>query len=855
MNTAKLPGQATRWLLEPRIELLRMLREPAFIIPVLAFPTLFYLLFGALLNRGSGAEYLLATYGVFGVMGVALFGFGVNVATDREHGYLTWRRTLPAPASGLLTARLVMAALIAVVVSLLLASAGVLFGNVRLEPSQWLLLLAVNLAGVLPFAAIGMYVGTLTSASAAPVVLNLIYLPMAFLGGLWLPLSMLPPAFGQLAPLWPAWHQSQLALKVIGRDAGLGAGVHLAVLAAVALAFLTLARRRLGVVSRTGRRPWVGLAVAGVLVSVAATATALRPGPAPAPEPAAGFVVEGARIFDGRSDLGAGTVVVRGGHIHAVGGDVQPPAGLPVVDGRGMTLLPGLIDAHVHAFGAAQQDMVRLGVTTGLDMHGPAARLPAIRAARLDPDHRVADLWAAGTAVTVAGGHGTQYGIPVPVVDATTGLDAFIAARVAEGADFIKLIIEDLGSYGVTQRLPTLTMAQVRGIALASHRHERLALAHVATLADARMALEAGVDGLVHIFTDAVADQELVDSLGGGRFVIPTLTVAASVAGSGQGAQLMTDAELAPRLSGGQRGSLAADFGGDHPARLAHALESVRRLHRAGIPLLAGSDAPNPGTAHGASLHHELELLVRAGLSPGEALAAATSVPAALFSIPERGRIAPGMRADLLLVRGNPLQDIRASRAIERVWKNGQPVSLDVDAAPAAPAAAVPAGHLVSDFDTGTFSARFGSWQPTTDRMAGGTSDVDAAVAAGGTGGSPWALQVKGEVRPGFPFPWAGVIFFPAEVPMQPADLSARSELVFQVRGDGRRYEALLFSGPGEQAMPARQGFVAGPEWQQVRLPLSGFPGGDLRRVRGIAFTAGDPHGSFEFFLDTVELR
>src|SRR5690606_27194273 len=116
-------------------------------------------------------------------------------------------------------------------------------------------------------------------------------------------------------------------------------------------------------------------------------------------------------------------------------------------------------------------------------------------------------------------------------------------------------------------------------------------------------------------------------------------------------------------------------------------------------------------------------------------------------------------------------------------------------------------------------------------------------------------LQVSGEVKPGFAFPWAGVMFFPGAQPMQAVDLSSRGELVFRARGDGRSYGAMLFSGPSAQGMPSVQAFVAGPEWTEVRLPLSGFAGGDPSQVRGIAFTAGQPHGAFEFRIDHVELR
>ena len=241
------PWRYRAYLVEARCELLRMLREPAFCVPVIAFPAMFYLLFGVLLNRGSAgaAQYLLATYGVFGVIGAAMFGFGVTIATDRERGYLRLRRALPTPEGAPLLAKMAMAMLFAALISLLLAMLAAAFGGVRLAPAQWAGLFAVNVGGVLPFAAIGLYAGSLLGANSAPVVLNALYLPMAFLSGLWLPLSMLPDWLAGLAPVWPAFHLSQLALKVVGHDAGTPAWQHVAVLALVAAAGYLLARRRL----------------------------------------------------------------------------------------------------------------------------------------------------------------------------------------------------------------------------------------------------------------------------------------------------------------------------------------------------------------------------------------------------------------------------------------------------------------------------------------------------------------------------------------------------------------------------------------------------------------------------------
>lgn len=600
-------------------------------------------------------------------------------------------------------------------------------------------------------------------------------------------------------------------------------------------------------------------ALAAVLgLAVAVHGRANEPGAADAADAAAaGFAIRGARVFDGERDLGVATVVVRDGRIEAVGADVDVPDGYDVVDGGGRTLLPGLIDAHVHAWGDAQRDAARFGVTTALDLHGMVERLPALREQRESlADTGQADLWASGYAVTAPGGHGTQYGFPVPTIDDGTDVDAFIAARIDEGADFIKLIVEDLSTYRTDRSLPTLTGEQVEAVIAAAHARDRLAVAHVSTLEHGRQAVAAGADGLVHIFADAAVDEAFVAAVRErDAFVVPTLSVRASISGGGEGRALAEDPRLQPMLTAEQTASLAARFGGgagrgDRPD---HSIENVRRLHAAGVTILAGTDALNPGTAHGVSMHGELALLVRAGLDPGEALAAATSLPAQRFGLDDRGRIAPGMRADLLLVEGDPLADIAATRAIASVWKNGYRVERDPRAGVVA--AAAPEQTLVSDFDGGAIAANFGAWQATADAMAGGASTAGHRLVAGGADGSRGALAVAGEIRAGFPFPWAGVIFFAASEQMQPVDFSARSELVFQVRGDGRSYNAMLFSGASTQGMPSMQAFTAGAEWSQVRLRLSDFEGGDPSQLRAIAFAAGQPEGSFEFFLDHVELR
>lgn len=236
------------YVLEARYEFLRLLRTPSFALPTLLFPALFYLLFGILLDRsgsGDAARYLLATFGVFGGMGVGLFGFGVTVAMERERGLLTFKRALPMPRGAYLCAKMAMAATFAAMVSVLLAVLAATLGGVSLQAWQWLALFVAGTAGVLPFCAMGLFIGAHVGGQGAPAVVNLVYLPMSFLSGLWLPLKALPGWLSAAAPVWPSYHAGQMALKVVGMDADGAPAGHLAVLGAVTMVFFALAWRRL----------------------------------------------------------------------------------------------------------------------------------------------------------------------------------------------------------------------------------------------------------------------------------------------------------------------------------------------------------------------------------------------------------------------------------------------------------------------------------------------------------------------------------------------------------------------------------------------------------------------------------
>lgn len=227
-------------LMEARSECLNVIRTPAFAIPSLVFPAMFYAFFGlAFQSGGSGQDvYMLATLGAFGVMGPALFGFGVGVAEEREKGWLVLRRAAPASTAGYFFGKMAMGLIFAVIITVMLYGLAGFVGGVALERMQWLSLAGVLLAGTLPFCALGLLVGSWAGAQASVAIINLVYLPMAFLSGLWVPMTMFPQWLQDVSVALPAYHFGQLALKTVGMDQGMSPTLHVGYLIVFGLACL-----------------------------------------------------------------------------------------------------------------------------------------------------------------------------------------------------------------------------------------------------------------------------------------------------------------------------------------------------------------------------------------------------------------------------------------------------------------------------------------------------------------------------------------------------------------------------------------------------------------------------------------
>ena len=398
------------------------------------------------------------------------------------------------------------------------------------------------------------------------------------------------------------------------------------------------------------------------------------------------FAISNAKIFDGKRVLPRSTVVVvEDDRIVALLHRV--PAGAEVIDATGATLLPGLIDSHIHTSVESLRSTLRFGLTTVIEMGAERTRADRTTIATSDD---VSDLRSAGIPLSAPGGHPNQlmlqpgetvastcheHGQLFPAPSGPQEAVHFVNERIREGSDFIKVLLDD-GSTTGESGLPVPSRETLAAAIDEAHRQAKIVVAHALTLDATAELIDLGVDGLAHIFLDRPHTPEIIASIAQSTgFVIPCLVLNRSITGT-SGEDIAADPRVSSRLEEVELEALRRTFNTFPQGHYREVVATVAALHDANVPLLAGTDASLPiprmgGLAQGASLHHELQLLVEAGLTPLEALACATSAPAHHFGLIDRGRIAPGMRADLLLVDGDPLENIADTLSIRSVWRRG----------------------------------------------------------------------------------------------------------------------------------------------------------------------------------------
>ncbi|KYK54051.1 Adenine deaminase [Drechmeria coniospora] len=369
------------------------------------------------------------------------------------------------------------------------------------------------------------------------------------------------------------------------------------------------------------------------------------------------LAIKNVRVFDGHGLTEPTTVVIEDGLI------VTDAADADELDGRNGVLLPGLIDSHVHL---GSEKHLRLladwGVTTALGMgEWWPEKLPALRNRAGLTDIRSACL----PATTPGSLHSKM--LPIPrhaTVSRPRDAAPFVRQRLAEGADYIKLIADQPGP----------DQATLDALVSAAHEGGKVVVAHALTFAPFAMALAAGADFITHLPRDKALDDDAVGRMLEGKptVSIPTLTMMGRVCTPlprSAVVRLLLQPSLLWTVVKARRHLLGRES-------VDNCTASLRRLHGAGVPILAGTDSNEEADSpfqipHGESLHREMELLVEAGMSTLDVLRSATCLPARHFGLTDRGAVEAGKRADLVLLRDDPLEDIKATRSIERVWCAG----------------------------------------------------------------------------------------------------------------------------------------------------------------------------------------
>ena len=352
------------------------------------------------------------------------------------------------------------------------------------------------------------------------------------------------------------------------------------------------------------------------------------------------IAIENVHVWDGEKRIPNTTIVIEGKTISLTG----DTSGAKKVNGKGGFLMPGLIDTHVHVSTKRGLDILaHYGITTVYDMGSfPSSKMPQWHEVG---DQGIASVLFSGAAACVGGGFPSILpGFPNDslIYSAEDAMN-FVETRVNEGADFLKLFIND-------DQLPKREYQEI--IKKRADHYNKMLVSHAPDYDSHKMARAVGGKFITHLPKANALDEESVqEMLDNDQVAIPTLIMMRNLCNLG-----------------GRLGK---------PYEYVYSNESVALLYKMGVPILAGTDADKlfEGLVlYGSSLHTELKLLRDAGMSTEDVLRSATVLPAKYFGLSDRGRIVPGMRADLLLLSADPLEDISNSDKIVQIWTAGTAV-------------------------------------------------------------------------------------------------------------------------------------------------------------------------------------
>jgi len=568
------------------------------------------------------------------------------------------------------------------------------------------------------------------------------------------------------------------------------------------------------------------------------------------------FIIRNVRLYDGYDIYEEMDIMIKDNKVYKVAKNLADQSQLPELHADGKTLIPGFIDSHTHAYGDALVDALNFGVTTELDMFSMPEFAADKMKRRDNADNNLeADLFSATILATAAGGHGTEYGFKIPVLDSPKQADQFVLDRIAQGADYIKAVYNS--KLARRQFFPSISKDIIKELIESAHENGVMLVVHVDNLISAKEVISLGANGIVHSFMDEVVDDELVDMMKTNKaFIIPTLSVEASVARLSNSTHLLENSKNIDYISRQQKQQLKAVFPDFKiPASgFQKALDSVQILSQAGITILAGTDAPNPGTTHGISIHGELAFLAQAGLTNQQVIYSATAAAREYFPIGLRGTLKVGAMASMILIDGNVFDDINYSAHINRIWKNGVQFKRLIDQDNSDLDQVFSTG-LISDFNSSIKQTLMGTGiMPTSDQYAGGKSVVELTHLQRDSQQDKY-LHVNGEIKKGFMFQWSGMSYLPGVDQGHGVNLSHVKTLTFDAKAGQNTagFSVLLFQQGSFQ--PSTQEIRLSDQWQTYRVELANFNNLDLAEISNISIVVTRKLGKFEFMLDNLKFE
>lgn len=695
------------------------------------FPLIFFFAFGQLFAKQGGSIIPVITIVIaLGVIGNGLYGAGMRAVQEREENVLRRYKVTPISAAPLLLASMTTGVIIYLPSVILMLFLAKLFYGFSLPPNLISLLIFVAIASA-AFRTIGLIIAAVVnSTQESNMLIQPIYMAMLFLGGVAIPLSFLPKWVQIVTQFVPATYLMTGVAGILQRGESIAQNwmstLALLVMSAVGIFIATkLFRWEKDEKLRPSAKLWVVVVLLPVLLlgiyeawsqQDLAKARILARDRARA----GAYLIQNARIFVGNGKvIESGAVLIRQGKIDAVFEGSSPDAKTlraEAIDAAGKTVLPGLIDVHVHlgatggfyddpSHGTSSEDLDRelaaylyCGVTAVRSAGDELDKMIALRKKFGTGEKLGAELFFCGPLFTAEGGHGTEYAKYMPEAMRSGFLAQFVRLPktpaeaktmvdevAAKGVDAIKGVLE-AGVPGYAFHRMDVNL--LRAVADEAHAEHLPVSVHTGNAHDVDDAISIGANSVEHgSFIDEISDNAINEMKTRGIALDPTLSVVEGFTDFARGDTSLLKRSLLQQvttkglLSGSEHAASSAQYkamreGLSHyPMSLEMGDRNLRKAWHAGIMLVTGTDAGNFFDFHGPTVQREIELWVAAGIPAEVALRAATANAAKLLRADQRiGTIEKDKEASLLIVDGNPLQDVRALTSISTVFFKGERV-------------------------------------------------------------------------------------------------------------------------------------------------------------------------------------